>query len=478
MHNGYRSPRRRSGWVLALALFTVDVLAVALAFVLSFHFRRWLPLLPPLAHGGDLYLEAWPFLFLWPLSFWLYNLYPGWWHTASEELRRLVWGSMIAGLLIMSATFITRTGPQYSRPIVVGGWLLALVLVPALRIPLKRLLAGAGLAGPPAIVLGAGESAEVFIDGLRRLKPPPYSPVALFDDDPQKQGMRVAGSEVVGALNQAPGWAKENNVKTAIIAMPGVERERLVGIVHLLSEFFPKIIVVPNLFGMAAVDVTPRQVQGVLGLELRQNLLYWHARAFKRLIDLLFLIVLAPFILAAGLLIALAIWIESGRPIFFVHKRVGRGGESFKAWKFRSMVHAADEAFRLKLEKDADLRQEWDRTGKIKQDPRLTRVGAFLRRLSLDELPQFWNVLKGDMSVVGPRPIIEDEIPKYGEAFDLYKQVRPGLTGLWQVSGRSDLPYEDRVWLDSHYVRNWSVWLDIVILVRTVGVVLTGRGAY
>jgi Undecaprenyl-phosphate galactose phosphotransferase WbaP len=464
--------------MLAFALLTVDVLAVALAFGLSFQFRLWLPLLPPLAHGADLYLEAWPFLFLWPLSFWLYNLYPGWWYTASEELRRLVWGSTLAGLLIMSATFITRTGPQYSRPIVVGGWLLALVLVPALRIPLKRLLAGAGLAGPPAIVLGAAESAEVFIDGMRRLKPPPYSPVALFDDDPQKQGQTVAGTAVVGTLNQAPGWAKKRKIGTAIIAMPGVERARLVRIIHFHSEFFPRIIVIPNLFGIAASDVTPRQVQGVLGLELRQNLLYWHARAFKRLIDLCLLIVLAPFILAAGLLIALAIWIESGRPIFFVHPRIGRGGESFMAWKFRSMMHAADEAFKTRLEKDTNLRQELERTGKIKQDPRLTRVGAFLRRMSLDELPQFWNVLKGDMSLVGPRPIIEGEIPKYGEALDLYKQVRPGLTGLWQVSGRSDLPYADRVWLDSHYVRNWSIWLDVIILIRTVGVVLTGRGAY
>jgi Undecaprenyl-phosphate galactose phosphotransferase WbaP len=283
---------------------------------------------------------------------------------------------------------------------------------------------------------------------------------------------------VIGRLSEAPDWADEHEIGTAIIAMPGAERDRLVAIVHEMSEFFPKLIVVPNLFGMATVDVTPRQVQGVLGLELRQNLLLWYTRAFKRMLDLLLVVVMSPFILLTGLVITVAIWLESGRPILFVHERIGRGGHPFRALKYRSMIHTADEVFETSVQKDEDLREEWDRTGKIKRDPRMTRVGRVIRRLSLDELPQFWNVFKGDMSVIGPRPIIREEIPKYGEAFDLYKRVRPGLTGLWQVSGRSDLPYEDRVWLDSHYVRNWSIWLDIVILVRTVGVVVAGRGAY
>jgi len=132
----------------------------------------------------------------------------------------------------------------------------------------------------------------------------------------------------------------------------------------------------------------------------------------------------------------------------------------------------------LAFREDPELQREWDQGYKLKKDPRLTRVGSLLRRLSLDEFPQFWNVLKGEMSLVGPRPIIEKEIEKYGDDFDLYTQVLPGLTGLWQVSGRSDLSYQERVWLDTHYVRNWSIWLDLVILVRTVWVVIAGIGAY
>ena len=130
------------------------------------------------------------------------------------------------------------------------------------------------------------------------------------------------------------------------------------------------------------------------------------------------------------------------------------------------------------LTNDEDLRREWESTQKLKFDPRLTRVGKFLRRFSLDEIPQIINVLRGEMSLIGPRPIIEDEVSKYGYAIELYKQVRPGLTGLWQVRGRSDVDYDERVRLDTYYVRNWSIWLDIVILVRTVWVVIAGIGAY
>jgi len=142
------------------------------------------------------------------------------------------------------------------------------------------------------------------------------------------------------------------------------------------------------------------------------------------------------------------------------------------------MLKDAKQIFEEALHESVGLRHEWESNQKLIKDPRLTRVGEVLRRLSLDELPKLWNVLKGEMSLVGPRPIVEKEIEKYGDDFDLYIQVLPDLTGLWQVSGRSDLSYMERVWLDTHYVRNWSVWLDLVILVRTFWMVIAGIGAY
>jgi Undecaprenyl-phosphate galactose phosphotransferase WbaP len=178
------------------------------------------------------------------------------------------------------------------------------------------------------------------------------------------------------------------------------------------------------------------------------------------------------------LLIAMLIKLESRGPVLYSQLRIGRDEDHFKVWKFRSMVVNADEVLAGYLNERPDLREEWANRRKLKKDPRMTRVGRFLRRTSLDELPQLWNVINGDMSLVGPRPIVAEEIGAYNHDFGLYVQVLPGITGLWQVSGRNDTTYQDRVALDTYYVRNWSPWLDVYILARTVKVVLGRRGAY
>jgi lipopolysaccharide/colanic/teichoic acid biosynthesis glycosyltransferase len=179
-------------------------------------------------------------------------------------------------------------------------------------------------------------------------------------------------------------------------------------------------------------------------------------------------------ILVVGLLVRL----ESPGPVFYGHRRIGRGHSKFCIWKIRTMQVNGDRLLQDALARDEALREEWLRERKLRCDPRVTRVGKFLRKTSLDELPQFWNVLRGEMSLVGPRPIVEEEIPAYGPNFSLYCRVTPGLTGLWQVSGRSEVSRRDRVQLDSYYVRNWSPWLDLNILARTAKAVITGQGAY
>jgi len=279
-------------------------------------------------------------------------------------------------------------------------------------------------------------------------------------------------------LAAASAWAETRGIRTAIVAMPGVPGERLIPMIERYADSFQRILVIPDLFGLSAAEADVRDLQGSLALEIRKNLLYRRNRIAKRIIDLCLLLAAAVLVLPVVALVGLAILAESGRPIFFGHQRVGRHGRPFTAWKFRTMVQEADRVLRVALAGGPALDREWESAQKLKRDPRLTRVGGILRRLSLDELPQLWNVLRGEMSLVGPRPIVAEEVPRYGERISQYYQVLPGLTGLWQVSGRSDLRYEDRVWLDMHYVRNWSVWLDIVILVRTVWVVIAGVGAY
>lgn len=198
----------------------------------------------------------------------------------------------------------------------------------------------------------------------------------------------------------------------------------------------------------------------------------------KRTLDVGFALVLL-FLLAPLILLTIAALMSTqGRPVVIRHKRIGKGGRPFDCLKFRTMILDGDRVLEHHLLQNEAAREEWARARKLKNDPRVTRLGAVLRRTSIDELPQLINVLKGEMSVVGPRPIVDAEVPKYGAAFTEYKLARPGLTGSWQVSGRNDLKYDDRVRLDREYVRTWSLHNDTRILVKTIPAVISRRGCY
>ncbi len=199
----------------------------------------------------------------------------------------------------------------------------------------------------------------------------------------------------------------------------------------------------------------------------------------KRVFDIFFsifaIIVTSPFMF----LIALGIKLTDGGKVFFTQKRVGKDGKEFDIIKFRSMYPDAESRLKEILESNPQARKEWKESFKLKNDPRITPIGKFLRKTSLDELPQFFNVLKGDMSVVGPRPVVQEELDKfYKEKANLYKSIRPGVTGYWQVEGRSDTDYEERVKMDEWYIKNQSLWLDLKIILKTIKVMITGKGAY
>jgi exopolysaccharide production protein ExoY len=196
-------------------------------------------------------------------------------------------------------------------------------------------------------------------------------------------------------------------------------------------------------------------------------------RAFDIISSFCGLVALAPVLLMAGLLV----WLHDRGPVLYGHKRVGRQGRQFKCWKFRTMVQNGDEVLAAHLEANPEARIEWEETQKLTDDPRVTPIGAFLRKTSIDELPQLWNVLKGEMSVIGPRPITRKELDRYGKDRRYYLLVRPGITGLWQVSGRSATTYERRVSLDRAYLENWSYGQDAMILVKTIPAVLKSEGA-
>ncbi|MBD2501709.1 sugar transferase [Anabaena azotica] len=200
----------------------------------------------------------------------------------------------------------------------------------------------------------------------------------------------------------------------------------------------------------------------------------------KRLFDIVFSLLVLILFSPVYLILALLIALSSQGPIFYVQERIGQNYKPFNCIKFRTMVSNADEILVQMMETSPQLRQEFESSFKLKKDPRITKIGRFLRITSLDEFPQFWNVLKGDMSVVGPRPLVEEELPKYGHHIEQVLTIKPGITGLWQVSGRNDIPYPRRVQIDLHYVKSRTLWLDLWIILKTIDVVIMPKnnGAY
>ena len=458
-----------SPFYTALVLLLTDLAMATASLLLAI----WLRYLWDRTLLWEVYLPLWPAVALFPLAYALAGLY-GVGIAPPEELRRLSYATSLVFIVLGSATFMYKAGADYSRGAFIFAWGLALVLVPLGRALAREVFARRPWWGAPVVILGAGKTGEAVVRILCKTPGLGLKPVALLDDNPAKWGRRVEGVEVIGGLELGRGLG----IRRAIIAMPGVSREKLLSIVEQHGGVFSHLILIPDLFGFSSLWVSAKDLGGVLGLEVRQRLLLPAPRFVKRAIDVIVASVGGLLISPLLLVIALLIKLDSPGPVLYGHTRIGQGGRWFKAWKFRTMVKNADQVLKEYLEKHPELREEWERDQKLRNDPRVTRVGRLLRKSSLDELPQLWNVLRGEMSLVGPRPIVQDEVRKYGEKFALYAKVKPGMTGLWQVSGRNNTSYEERVSLDAYYVHNWSFWLDLYILARTLWVVISRNGAY
>lgn len=424
-----------------------------------------------------LYWQLLPLMGLFTVAYAAVGLYPGVAISPVDELRWVTVSTSLVYFVLGSTIFLRREGEVYSRGIFLLAWLLSIGLVLAGRALTRYLFAQKRWWGYPVMVLGAGKTGEMVVRTLQQRPRIGLKPVVVLDDNPDKHGS-LHNVPVLGGVELAPVLAKARKIPYAIVAMPGVSRDRLLQILEQYGQTFAHLLIIPDLFGFSSLWVEAKDMGGILGLEVRQQLLLPGPRLAKFLIDRLITLMGGLIVLPFIILIALLIRIDSPGPILYGQIRIGQNGESFKAWKFRSMAKNADRTLESYLDAHPELRESWERDHKLRNDPRITRVGRFLRQTSLDELPQLWNILRGEMSLVGPRPIVDEEIQRYGEKFGLYTKVTPGLTGLWQVSGRNNLTYEERVSLDAYYVRNWSVWLDLYILIRTVWVVISGEGAY
>ena len=333
------------------------------------------------------------------------------------------------------------------------------------------------LGGIPAVIYGSGDTGKLAIDRIQGSLKTGYVPVLILDDDPQGAD-DYKGIPIIHDMGLGPEIVKHYNIKMAIVAMPGLAPDSLKHILNNSVSAFRYNVIIPDFFNVTNIWMAVRDFDGVLGFVTSHKLRMPWNLAIKRFMDLFLVIVGGIVILPFLLLVALLIKVTSPGPVLYAHKRLGKNGKPFKAYKFRSMVVDAQERLQQLLESDPRKKQEWEESHKLKDDPRVTVVGKFLRRISIDEFPQLINILKGEMSLVGPRPITEAEVAKYGEDYQRIFSVRPGLTGLWQVSGRSEKDYAARVSYDTYYLQSWSVWLDVWIIFKTFGAVIHGKGAY
>ena len=342
---------------------------------------------------------------------------------------------------------------------------------------MRQVFARSAWWGVPAVIFGAGEAGKNVVRALLNEPGLGLKPVGVLGYQPE--GLHhFSGVPILGRFEMAPHLFEGQRPAYAVFAIPDVPQDQLMLLIERYGSNFSHVLVIPELTGFSSLCIDSKSVGGMVGLELRQQVLLSDYGIVKRSLDLF--LTITGGILISPLILAIACWIKlEGRgPVFYGSPRIGQNGSRFKAWKFRSMVLNADRMLESYLAQHPELREEWERDHKLKNDPRVTRAGRFLRRTSLDELPQLWNVLLDQMSLVGPRPMEEKDIEKYGRAYEVYKRVKGGITGLWQVSGRNDTSYDDRIYWVYFYVRNWSVWLDLCILFRTIAVVLFSKGAY
>jgi Undecaprenyl-phosphate galactose phosphotransferase WbaP len=408
----------------------------------------------------------------------LLGLYPGYGLDSVERLRRHVYAvcAAVAMLAVLALGF--QIGDLLSRLMLLLTFLGLLFVTPFAQYLTRRELDRLKLWGRPVIVLGYPTTGAESVDLLQREWGLGYRPVSLFHDHLTPAGEAFRASAYADTLAKAIEAGRRGKIDTCIFAMPYTRREQLADMVRTASDSFQHIVILPNLSGVTNSAVVARDLSGTLALEVKQNLLNPWAKRLKRALDLFGAVVGGLAISPLLFTIAVLIKLDSPGPALFGHWRLGARDEHFLCWKFRTMHVDAEQILNECLQKRPSLQAEWEKNHKLRDDPRVTRIGRFLRKTSLDELPQLWNIVRGEMSLAGPRPIVDAEVPRYEKDYELYRRIRPGMSGLWQVGGRSEVDYKARVAMDSYYVRNWSVWLDIIILVRTVKTVLFSRGAY
>jgi Undecaprenyl-phosphate galactose phosphotransferase WbaP len=471
--------RRTSSALTASAFILSDMIAVMLSFGWGFF---WIRIYYMLFHdyGGinfKSFLTYWPYVPVFVIIFQILNLYPGIALAPAEELRRFSIGSFMAhGGIIMSRYIEKHDWDSITAALVIS-FIFSTVILLIARSIAHWLLHVTRLGGIPAVIYGSGGTGKMVVDSLLGNTRTGYVPAVILDNE-SDGAHEYRDVPIIHDTSIGPEIVSRYKIKMALVAMPDLDNKGLKHLMNTSVSAFRYSAYIPDFVSATNIWMSVRDFGGVLGLTTSNKLkMVWNLW-IKRFMDLMIVIFGGILILPFLLVLALLVKLSSPGPVLYGHKRLGKNGKYFTAYKFRSMVMDAEERLQKLFESDPEFKKEWDKNHKLQNDPRVTAIGKFLRRTSMDEFPQLINILKGEMSLVGPRPIVDEEVSRYGEDFNWIFSVRPGLTGMWQVSGRSETDYAVRVLYDTYYLQSWSVWLDIWILFMTFGAVLRGKGAY
>lgn len=466
-----------TNYFLSALLFVIDYLSIVLAEQSSFVLRKWI-----VSDGGTLHISWLNFWVVFPLLYLLflnieqlYNRRMQFW----QVIEKIFQASLYAVVAIVIVLYIGQIAASTSRMFIFLLWLFSFIYLTVFRYLTKKFLEKVQLLRIPVLIIGAGKTAELLVKGIINDAGMGYKIIGLLEDNCVRNGI-LKRFPVLGKFADVEAVILKTGVQHVFIAAPGLEQEKLTRLIYKVQPLVKNIGIIPNLVGipMGGIEVESLFNEKLMLLRLKNNLARSWNRYLKTIFD--FALTLVGTVAISPILIFIAIWIyiDSPGPVIFKHTRIGKNGKKFFCYKFRSMCIDAKEKLAELLENDPVAKAEWKRDFKLKNDPRITKSGAFLRRTSLDELPQIFNVLKGEMSLVGPRPVIEEELERYGEYVNDYLMVKPGITGMWQINGRNDTSYAERVCMDSWYVRNWSIWIDNLILWRTLKSVIRCKGAY
>ncbi|MCD8340174.1 MAG: sugar transferase [Burkholderiales bacterium] len=473
---------RYASYLQPMLLLVVDYVAILAAEQCAIHLRY----LIITSLGFDLgHFRLTPFLFYLVLPA-IFIVFLHWGRTyirllSIGEMFRKTFNTIVTAIVVsIIVLFLISKAAIVSRLFIALLGACVFVFVCSGRLIMRSILNHYNALLEPTILIGSDKTAQKVLRytanniffGIRV--------IGVIDDVPNGKAFDST-YPYLGPTSQAQEIIKKTGVQNILILAPKMSPEKICALVDMIFPLVKNVSYVPDTEEMPVSNMEMHRLysENIVVMTVNNNLTRWYNILTKRVFDTVLAffgtLLVSPFLL----LIAILIKLESPGPVFYTHLRIGHNGKTFKCIKFRSMVKDADKKLNKYLKANPSAQKEWNTTFKLKKDPRVTRVGKFLRRTSLDELPQLFNVLMGQMSLVGPRPITKPEVKKYGRYFVDYKLASPGMTGLWQVSGRSNTSYGNRVRLDAWYIRNWNLWLDIGILIRTIKVLLSKRpGAY